>query len=113
MSEKRFIPNFDVSIYDRQTDEHISTSVKGLKEITKRMNKQQSEIEELQITIKLYEVDIIEKDKQIKQLQKQLDFIQNAISDAIQHQKTELGQKALKEIIFDYNEFLLGHKGVE
>lgn len=49
-------------------------------EIVDLLNKQQSMIEELIITIKLYDSDIIEKDKQIKQLQKQLDFIQNMIS---------------------------------
>ncbi|MBR3140526.1 MAG: hypothetical protein IKF11_06645 [Methanobrevibacter sp.] len=37
-------------------------------------------------------------------LQKQLDYIQNSITNAIKHQKTELGQKALQEIIADYNE---------
>ena len=75
------------------------------------LNEQQSMIEELIITIKLYDSDIIEKDKQIKQLQKQLDFIQNTISNAIKHQKTELEQKALKRVISDYNDWLLGHNG--
>lgn len=75
------------------------------------LNKQQSEIEELQITIRLYDTDIIEKDNKIKQLQQQLDFIQNNISNAIQHQKTELEQKALKRVISDYNDWLLGHNG--
>lgn len=45
-----------------------------------------------------------------KQLKQQLDYIQNSISHHIEHQKTEVGQKALKEIIKDYNEWLLGHK---
>ena len=75
------------------------------------LNKQQSAIEELITTIKLYDTDIIEKDKQIKQLQQQLDFIQNNISNAIKHQKTELEQKALKRVISDYNDWLLGHNG--
>lgn len=44
------------------------------------------------------------------QLQKELDYIQNSITEHIKHQKTELGQKALKEIIVDYNEWMLGHK---
>ena len=43
-------------------------------------------------------------------LKKQLDYIQNSINEHIKHQKTELGQKALQEIIEDYNEWLLGHK---
>ena len=45
-----------------------------------------------------------------KQLKQQLDYIQNSISNAIKHQKTELQQKALKEVIKDYNEWMLGHK---
>ena len=48
--------------------------------------------------------------QQNQNLQKQLDYIQNSINNAIKHQKTELGQKALQEIIADYNEWILGHK---
>ena len=48
--------------------------------------------------------------QQNQNLQKQLDYIQNSITNTIKHQKTELGQKALQEIIADYNEWLLGHK---
>lgn len=44
MSEKRFRANFDVSIYDSETEEYISASENGLKEIAKRMNEQQSTI---------------------------------------------------------------------
>lgn len=43
-------------------------------------------------------------------LQKELDYIQNSITNAIKHQKTELGVKALQEIIADYNEWMIGHK---
>ena len=45
-----------------------------------------------------------------EQLKQQLNYIQNSISEHIKHQKTELCQNALKEIIEDYNEWLLGHK---
>ena len=45
-----------------------------------------------------------------KQTKEELDYIQNSISNAIKHQKTELGVKALQEIIADYNEWMLGHK---
>lgn len=48
-----------------------------------------------------------------EQLKKQLNYIQNSISEHIKHQKTELGQKALQEIIEDYNEWLLGHKRLQ
>lgn len=51
--------------------------------------------------------------QQNQNLQKQLDYIQNSITNAIKHQKTELGQKALQEIIADYNEWMLGHNGVK
>lgn len=43
-------------------------------------------------------------------LKKQLDYIQNLINKHIKHQKTELGQKALRKIIEDYNEWMLGHE---
>ena len=43
-------------------------------------------------------------------LRKQLDYIQDSISEAIKHQKTTIGQKALKQIIADYNEWIIGHK---
>ena len=57
-------------------------------------------------------VDIInELADENRQLKQQLEYIQNSISEHIKHQKTELGAKALKEIIKDYNEWLLGHKG--
>ena len=46
-------------------------------------------------------------------LQEELDYIQNSITNAIKHQKTELGVKALQEIIQDYNEWMLGHKEVK
>lgn len=42
-----------------------------------------------------------------KALKKELDFIQNSITESIKHQKTELAQKALKKIIEDYNNYLI------
>ena len=51
--------------------------------------------------------------QQNQNLQEQLDYIQNSISEHIKHQKTELGQKALREVIQDYNDWLLGHKEVK
>ena len=46
-------------------------------------------------------------------LKKQLDYIQNLINEHIKHQKTELGQKSLREVIQDYNDWLLGHEEVK
>ena len=42
MSVERFRTNFDVSIYDSETEEYISVSDRGLEEIVKRMNEQQA-----------------------------------------------------------------------
>lgn len=46
-------------------------------------------------------------------LRKELDYIKDSITEAIKHQKTTIGQKALKEIIQDYNEWIIGHKKEE
>ena len=51
MSEKRFRANFDVSIYDSETEEYISASERGLEEIAKRMNELQDKITELEIEL--------------------------------------------------------------
>ena len=51
MSEKRFRANFDVSIYDSETEEYISVSERGLEEIAKRMNELQDKITELEIEL--------------------------------------------------------------
>lgn len=40
-------------------------------------------------------------------LTQQLNYIQSSITEAINHQKTEIGQKALKQVIEDYNKYLL------
>lgn len=52
MSEKRFRANFDVSIYDAETEEYISASGNGLKEIVKLLNEQQSTIDKLRVDIR-------------------------------------------------------------
>jgi len=48
MDKKRFRANFDVSIYDSETEEYISASGRGLEEIAKIMNEQQATIQSLQ-----------------------------------------------------------------
>lgn len=62
------------------------------------------------LEVRTFDKELLEEKNE--QLQQQLNYIQNSISEHIKHQKTELGQKALKEIIEDYNEWLLGHKEV-
>ncbi len=61
-------------------------------------------------TLEWYAQKYLELTEENEQLKQQLNYIQNSINEHIKHQKTELGQKALKEIIEDYNEWLLGHK---
>ena len=45
-----------------------------------------------------------------EQTAEQLNYIMNSISNALEHQKSKIGQKALQGIIEDYNEWMLGHK---
>lgn len=45
-----------------------------------------------------------------EQTAEQLNYIQNSISNAIKHQKSKIGEEALREVIEDYNEWMLGHK---
>lgn len=60
------------------------------------LNKQEERINELELeNAKIY---------------KELNYLQDSISNAIKHQKTELQQKTLQGIIEDYNEWMLGHK---
>ena len=94
MSEKRFA--LRVSSFSGEHMKFVNIEDNG-----KRLNSE--EIVEL----------LNEQQATISALKKQLDYLQNSISNAIQHQKTELGQKALKEIISNYNEWLLGHKELE
>ena len=64
----------------------------------------------LEITLMNNQLAYNDLEKENKQLKQQFNYIQNSIIEHIKHQKTELGQKALQEIIEDYNEWLLGHK---
>ena len=45
----------------------------------------------------------------IEQLQIEKQIIQNAIDYSINHQKTEIGKKALQKVIERYNEQMLDH----
>ena len=113
--------------YTLMFDEHTFFVLDNEKEkrmtalqVTKKLNEQQAiikmykrRVNELKQEVKQYWAYRDIRKQKIKDLEEQLNLLQNLISDAIQHQKTELGQKVLKEIIRDYNEFLLGHKGVE
>lgn len=79
-------------------------------EVVNRLNEQHETIQQLQgdcTTLVYSNQDYRYENENLK---KQLDYIQNSINEHIKHQKTELAAKALKEIIEDYNEWMLGHK---
>lgn len=54
-----------------------------------------------------YKIKVLYLEKENWALRKELDFIQNNISESIKHQKTEIAQKALKKVIEDYNNYLI------
>ena len=110
MSEKRFRANFDVSIYDSETEEYISVSERGLEEIAKRMNEQQATISALKeendilkqklrknyIANKQYEEmkRLQEENEQLKyELQKTKEYLQTKIDECKNYKK-------MKEIVF-------------
>ena len=74
------------------------------------MNEQHETIQQLQGDCTTLVYSNQEYRQENENLKKQLDYIQNSINEHIKHQKTELGQKALRKIIEDYNEWMLGHK---
>lgn len=51
-------------------------------------------------------------EKQIVSIIDEFNYIQDSIADKIKNQKTKIGEKALREVIDDYNEWMLRHKGV-
>ncbi len=79
-------------------------------EVVNRLNEQHETIQQLQGDCTTLVYSNQEYRQENENLKKQLDYIQNSINEHIKHQKTELGQKALREIIEDYNEWMLGHK---
>lgn len=115
MNEKRFVIK-NAYPFDRGEyvfDSNQNKFIIEIEEIIKLLNSLDVENEQLKQEVKQYWAYRDIRKQKIKDLEEQLNLLQNLISDAIQHQKTELGQKVLKEIIRDYNEFLLDHKGVE
>ena len=43
-------------------------------------------------------------------LRKELDYIQDSITEAIANQKTDIAKNALREVIRNYNMYMLGHR---
>ena len=73
------------------------------KECVRLLNKKEEEITVLKSTN-------MEMEDYIGRLEEQLDYIQNSITLKLLNQKTKIGEKALKEVVQDYNEWMLGHK---
>lgn len=126
MTNKRFteqnLENHFNRIYDNQNkkvvfDEDICDLLNTLydenEELKKELHKLKLVNEMLSMDFSISEHELWRENQQLKQekeqLQKEVDYIKNSITEHIKHQKTELGQKALKEVIEDYNEWLLGH----
>lgn len=114
--------NFIIEILDDGIPMHYSTIVNRLNKQHKTIIKLEKENEQLKqelhkikLVNEMLSMDFANSEhelwKENEQLKEQLNYIQNSINNAIKHQKTELQVKTLKEIIQDYNEWLLGHKG--
>lgn len=72
----------------------------------KRMMKLEKENEELKSTNMKMEDYIGRLETQVVSIIDEFNFIQNSIADKIINQKTEVGEKALREVLDDYNEWL-------
>ena len=83
---------------------------KSIKEFIGKVNSIVKENDELKKDCTTLVYSNQEYRQENENLKKQLDYIQNSINEHIKHQKTGLGQKALRKIIEDYNEWMLGHK---
>ena len=104
MNRKRFnlIYNPNTIIWDNLENEEVFAWADDddPKEILNLLNNLNDENE-------LNKLKILYLTRENKALKKELDFIQNSITESIKHQKTELAQKALKKVIEDYNNYLI------
>lgn len=92
-----------IDITTRNTYDYVS-------DVCPILNQKEEEIERLKEEKEQLKTLNRAKDLQISGVFKELNYLQDSISNAIKHQKTELQQKTLQEIIEDYNEWMLGHK---
>ena len=76
----------------------------------KRMMKLEKENDKKEEEITVLKSTNMEMEDYIGRLEEQLDYIQNSITLKLLNQKTKIGEKALKEVVQDYNEWMLGHK---
>ena len=99
--------SMDCDVYKDEINS-LKDENKGLIEEKEQLQKKINNLVNMTARVQ-YRAD--QRKEENEHLKKQLDYIQNIINTHIKHQKTELGQKALQEIIKDYNEWLIGHKG--
>ena len=99
-----------IDMNTRNTYDYVTDVVTVLNELNDTVKELTYENTQLDIFITNNHLAYIDLERKNKNLTKQLDYIQNSITEHIKHQKTELGQKALQEVIKDYNEWMLGHK---
>lgn len=82
------------------------------KECVDLLNQKEEEITFLKSENMEMEDYIGRLEKQVISIIDQFNYIQNSIVDKIKNQKTKIGEKALREVLEDYDEWMLGHKGV-
>ena len=111
MTEKQFIFISNTVATNLKTPISHNNKTMSIGEVLEKLNDLADENKKLKkdATILIYSNQDYRQENE--NLKKQLDYIQNSINEHIKHQKTELVAKALKEIIKDYNEWMLGHKG--
>lgn len=91
----------------------MMTECNAIIEANNEIDKLKKENKKLNVLCVKYGFEMGRLEEENEELKQQLNYIQNSISEHIKHQKTELGQKALKEIIEEYNEWLLGYKELQ
>lgn len=103
--------------YLQAENQHMKDVLETNVWLKKSLKRQQSSNEECSKYIK----EVVKENEQLKstimemedylgRLEEQLDYIQNSITLKLLNQKTKIGEKALKEVVQDYNEWMLGHK---
>ena len=103
--------------YLQAENQHMKEVLETNEWLKKSLKRQQSSNEECSKYIK----EVVKENEQLKstnmemedylgRLEEQLDYIQNSITLKLLNQKTKIGEKALKEVVQDYNEWMLGHK---
>ncbi len=104
-----------------EENEQLKKEIENLKDVNtrccneysyfkKRMMKLEKENEQLESTNMKRENYIRRLEKQAIAIVEELNYIQNLIADKIKKQETKIGEKALREVIEDYDKWMLGEK---